>query len=76
MNNFTFAGEHWVTSQAIKDDLWGGSNMNYSIQDPPNKNHIKIFHNLPVDLTIIIQNGQQMDRGRHLYRSLWMFSAC
>jgi hypothetical protein len=52
INNFILTGEHRVTPQVIKYD--SGSNINCLIQDPPNKNHIKIFHNnlLLVALTL------------------------
>jgi hypothetical protein len=41
INNFTLAGEQRVTPQIIMYDL--GSNINYSTQNPPSQNHIKIF---------------------------------
>jgi hypothetical protein len=41
INNFTLAGEHQVTPQIIMYDL--GFNINYSTQNPPSQNYIKIF---------------------------------
>jgi hypothetical protein len=56
-----------MTPQVLQYDL--RPNINYSVQYPPSKDHIKIFHNLPLDLANTIQNREQMDTGCHLCKS-------